>query len=134
VTLLVLAVLLYARQPPRSIDICCLPSPQQQTCRTLLQWANGTEKQTDRQTDGQTDTVPLNRPCSAWKMKIRTLKNQDPCFNFYKHIYALLHKYHHHHLFAQYAEMNSKIYAMCRTERLTVLALTTARRYRIELS
>ena len=29
----------------------------------------------------------------AWKMKIRAWKNQDPCFNFYKHIYALLHKY-----------------------------------------
>jgi len=29
----------------------------------------------------------------AWKMKIRTWKNQDLCFNFYKHIYALLHKY-----------------------------------------
>ena len=28
----------------------------------------------------------------AWKMKIRAWKNQDPCFNFYKH-YALLHKY-----------------------------------------
>jgi len=27
----------------------------------------------------------------AWKMKIRAWKNQDPCFNFYKHIYALLH-------------------------------------------
>ena len=26
----------------------------------------------------------------AWKMKIRAWKNQDPCFNFYKHIYALL--------------------------------------------
>jgi len=29
----------------------------------------------------------------AWKMKIRAWKNQDPCFNFYKHICALLHKY-----------------------------------------
>jgi len=29
----------------------------------------------------------------AWKMKIRAWKNQDPCFNFYKHIYALLDKY-----------------------------------------
>jgi len=29
----------------------------------------------------------------AWKMKIHAWKNQDPCFNFYKHIYALLHKY-----------------------------------------
>ena len=29
----------------------------------------------------------------AWKMKIRAWKNQDPCFNFYKHIYALLYKY-----------------------------------------
>jgi len=31
----------------------------------------------------------------AWKMKIRAWKNQDPCFNFYKHIYVLLglHKY-----------------------------------------
>ena len=29
----------------------------------------------------------------AWKMKIRAWKNQDPCFNFYKLIYALLHKY-----------------------------------------
>ena len=29
----------------------------------------------------------------AWKMKIRAGKNQDPCFNFYKHIYALLYKY-----------------------------------------
>ena len=29
----------------------------------------------------------------AWKMKIRAWKNQYPCFNFYKHIYALLHKY-----------------------------------------
>jgi len=29
----------------------------------------------------------------AWKMKIRAWKNQDPCFNFYKHIYALLHEY-----------------------------------------
>ena len=29
----------------------------------------------------------------AWKMKIRAWKNQDPCFHFYKHIYALLHKY-----------------------------------------
>ena len=29
----------------------------------------------------------------AWKMNIRAWKNQDPCFNFYKHIYALLHKY-----------------------------------------
>ena len=29
----------------------------------------------------------------AWKMKTRAWKNQDPCFNFYKHIYALLHKY-----------------------------------------
>ena len=29
----------------------------------------------------------------AWKMKIRVWKNQDPCFNFYMHIYALLHKY-----------------------------------------
>jgi len=28
----------------------------------------------------------------AWKMKIGARKNQDPCFNFYKHIYALLHK------------------------------------------
>jgi len=24
----------------------------------------------------------------AWKMKIRAWKNQDPCFNFYKHIYV----------------------------------------------
>jgi len=29
----------------------------------------------------------------AWKMKIRAWKNQDPCFNVYMHIYALLHKY-----------------------------------------
>ena len=29
----------------------------------------------------------------AWKMKIRAWKNPDPCFNFYKHIYALLQKY-----------------------------------------
>ena len=29
----------------------------------------------------------------AWKVKIRAWKNQDPCFNFYKQIYALLHKY-----------------------------------------
>jgi len=29
----------------------------------------------------------------AWKMKIRAWKHQDPCFNFYKHIYAILHKY-----------------------------------------
>ena len=29
----------------------------------------------------------------AWKMKIRAWKNQDLCFNFYKHIYAFLHKY-----------------------------------------
>jgi len=29
----------------------------------------------------------------AWKMKIRAWKNQDPCFKFYKHIYAFLHKY-----------------------------------------
>jgi len=28
----------------------------------------------------------------AWKMKIRAWKNQDPCFNFYKHIFALLQK------------------------------------------
>ena len=40
------------------------------------------------------------------------------------------HHHHHHHLFAQYAEMNSKI-CNVRTERLTVLALTTAHRYRI---
>ena len=25
----------------------------------------------------------------AWKMKICAWKNQDPCFNFYKLIYAL---------------------------------------------
>jgi len=29
----------------------------------------------------------------AWKMKVRAWKNQNPCFNFYKHIYALLNKY-----------------------------------------
>ena len=29
----------------------------------------------------------------AWKMKIRAMINQDPCFNFCKHIDALLHKY-----------------------------------------
>jgi len=28
-----------------------------------------------------------------WKMKIRAWKNQDPCFNFHKPIYAVLHKY-----------------------------------------
>ena len=38
--------------------------------------------------------------------------------------------HHHHHLFAQYAEINSKICSVP-AERLTVLALTTARRYRI---
>jgi len=26
-------------------------------------------------------------------MKVHAWKNQDPYFNFYKHIYALLHKY-----------------------------------------
>jgi len=38
-------------------------------------------------------TVSAWRHGRAWKMKIRAWKNQDPCFNFYKHIYALLHKY-----------------------------------------
>jgi len=41
----------------QSIDISRPPGPQQQTRRTLLQRANGT--------DGRTDTVPLHRPCSA---------------------------------------------------------------------
>jgi len=36
----------------QSIDISCPPGPQQQTCRTLLQRANGTDRRTDAQTDG----------------------------------------------------------------------------------
>jgi len=31
----------------QSIDICQLPDPQQQTCRTLLQRANGTDRRTE---------------------------------------------------------------------------------------
>jgi len=31
----------------QSIDITYTPGPQQQTRRTLLQWANGTDRQTD---------------------------------------------------------------------------------------
>ena len=49
---------------------------------------------TDR--DRQTQTRALKRAWRhgrAWKMKIRAWKNEDPCFNFYKHIYALLYKY-----------------------------------------
>jgi len=43
----------------QSIDISCPPGPQQQTRRTLLQRANGTDR-------GRTDAVPLYRPCSAY--------------------------------------------------------------------
>jgi len=42
----------------QSIDIHYPPGPQQQTQRTLLQRANGTDR--------ETDSVPLQRPCSAW--------------------------------------------------------------------
>jgi len=41
----------------QSIDISYPPGPQQQTRRTLLQRANGTDK--------RTDSVPFYRPCSA---------------------------------------------------------------------
>jgi len=47
----------------QSIDISFPPGPQQQTRRTLLQLANGREK--EGQTDRWTDTVPLHRSCSA---------------------------------------------------------------------
>ena len=42
----------------QSIDTSRRPGPQQQTRRTLLHQANGT--------DGRTDTVPFHRPCSAY--------------------------------------------------------------------
>ena len=42
----------------QSIDISYPPGLQQQTCRTLLQRANGT--------DSRTDTVPFHRPCSTY--------------------------------------------------------------------
>ena len=42
----------------QSIDISFPPGPQQQTCHTLLQRANGT--------DSRMDTVPFHRPCSAY--------------------------------------------------------------------
>ena len=42
----------------QSIDISYPPGPQQQTRRTLLQRANGTDR--------RTDIVPLRRPCSAY--------------------------------------------------------------------
>jgi len=46
----------------QSIDISCLPSAQQQTRRTLLQLANGTDRRADR----RTDIVPFRRPCYAY--------------------------------------------------------------------
>jgi len=42
----------------QSIDITYPPGPQQQTLRTLLQRANGTDK--------RTDSVPFHKPCSAY--------------------------------------------------------------------
>jgi len=46
-----------------AIDRYLLPTgPKQQTRHTLLQRANGADRQTDR----QTDTVPLHRPCYAY--------------------------------------------------------------------
>jgi len=39
----------------QSIDISYPPGPQQQTRRTLLQLANGTDKRTNRRTDEHTD-------------------------------------------------------------------------------
>ena len=41
-----------------TIDIFYPPGPQQQTRRTLLQRANGTDR--------RTDTVPFHRPCAAY--------------------------------------------------------------------
>jgi len=55
------ALPVFTRRTPllqQSIDISCPPCPQQQTRRTLLQWANGTDR--------RTDTVPFHRPCSAY--------------------------------------------------------------------
>jgi len=44
-----------ARRPLLSIDISRSPGQQQQTRRTLLQQANGTDR--------RTDTMSLRRPC-----------------------------------------------------------------------
>ena len=55
------ALPVFVRRTPllqQSIDISFPPGPQQQTRRTLLQWANGTDR--------RTDTVPFHRPCSAY--------------------------------------------------------------------
>ena len=60
-----------ARQ--QSIDISCSPGPQQQTRRTLLQQANGTDKQTDRQADGRTPYRFIDPTMRAVPIIIMTL-------------------------------------------------------------
>ena len=57
-------------------------------CCLLAEWS--------RESNPRRLTEPKKRAWRhgrAWKMKICAWKNQDPCFNFYTHIYALLHKY-----------------------------------------
>jgi len=56
---LLLRAVLRPRAAAPPADISCPPGPQQQTRRTLLQRANGTDR-------WRTDAVPLYRPCSAY--------------------------------------------------------------------
>jgi len=59
------------------------------------------DRRANKRTDGQVFCDGIGQSLKkrawrhgrAWKMKIRAWKNQDPWFNFYKNIYAFLHKY-----------------------------------------
>jgi len=65
-----------------------------QASNTILSHKSQTECVECSKTPGRWQSLKnVQTDGRAWKMKIRAWKNQDPCFNFYKLIYALLHKY-----------------------------------------
>jgi len=66
----------------QSIDTSRRPGPQQQTRRTLLHQANGT--------DGRTDTVPFHRPCSAYMPHNKRAVPISFLFIYYNLNYATL--------------------------------------------